>query len=255
MKTKAQPYDPSIFKILFFISLTLLAAVFTSSCGNSYLSSEPIEDPTSIPAVFAVGRIEDASSGEFSVTASAIFKGEWLTTVGFLDGLVELQDPQGNLHPMEQEFNRYGAPFYRTQLEGELQLDAFYTFRVTLPSGRLIVNSVKTPAQPLRIHAPAVGERILKAEPLQMQWSGWNDRAACILLSPEPHSLLDVFEVGGKLAEDDGNTTLLPESMQWVGTGPNQLSLARVNQARANGFALNSTVGAVLLVSQPVIVE
>jgi len=237
------------------ILFILLNALTISSCGTSNLSSEWIDDPTSIPANFAVGKIVDETSGHTSVVASAIFKGEGLTTVSFLDGTVELEDPQGNIIPLEIKTNRFGAPYYTAEIPAPLKLNSIYSFRVTLPSGRMIVNSIKTPGMDLEILSPETGTLVQKAAPLELRWSGWNTREAYILLSPETHRVLDVFESGGKLAEDDGLTVLLPESMRNVEQGRNVLSVARINRARANGFHPNSTVGAVILDSLSVTVE
>jgi len=252
---KEGSYHQTLWTISHLIFLTTINAFALTSCGMSGLSSETIEDPTSIPAVFALGRIMDESSGRTSVVASAVFKGEGLSTVRFLEGSVELEDPQGNIHALELAYNRFGAPYYSTSLPGALQLDSFYSFRVTLATGRLIVNSIKTPASDLEIQSPEPGEVIQKTAPLELRWSGWNNREAYILIGRETHTILDVFETGGKLAEDDGHTVLLPESMKNVTTGPNILSLARINRSRANGFHPNSTVGAALVNSRPVLVD
>lgn len=236
------------------IVLAVLNAFVLTSCGMSGLSEETIDDPTSIPALFVVGRVTDESGSGTSAVASAVFKGEWLTTVRILNGSVELEDPQGSIIPLGIAYNRFNAPYYSATLPEGIQLGSFYSFRVTLASGRMIVNSVKTPQHELQIHSPEPGGVVLKTEPLELRWSGWNDREACILIGPEPQTVLDVFETGGKLAEDDGHTILLPESMRNLAAGPNVLSLARANRARANGFHPSSTVGAVLVESCPVTV-
>jgi len=248
--------DPQLAWTFFLLMLSvILATVFQSSCGTSALSDEPIDDPTSLPAIFAVGKVVDESAGRTFATASAVFKGEGLTTVRLMGGSVELEDPQGNIHPMECSYNRLGAPYYTAPLPGSLELGAIYSFRVTLASGRMIVNSIKTPELDLQILSPGTGSTVAKRAPLELAWSGWNDRSALILIGPEQHTILDPFETGGKVAEDDGSTVLLPESMLALQPGPNLLSLARIGRTPANGFHPNSTVGAVLIATRPIYVD
>lgn len=237
------------------ILAVLLAACVNSGCGSSRLSDEPIDDPSSIPATFVVGKVADESAGRTLTRASAVFKGEGLTTIRLLGGSVELLDPRGNLHPMELSYNRLGAPYYTACLSEPLELDAIYSFRVTLPGGRMIENAIKTPRHDLEILSPAMGSTIDRWLPVELSWSGWNDRKALILIGPEEHTILDPFETGGKLAEDDGSTVLLPESLLNLERGRNLLSVARIDRTPANGFHRNSTVGAVLLATRPIFVD
>jgi len=248
--------DPQLAWTTFLLILSvLLAACFNHGCGSSRLSYAPIDDPSSIPATFAVGKVMDEFAGRTFTLASAAFKGEGLTTIRLLGGSVELQDPQGNIHPMELSYNRLGAPYYTVVLTDPLELGAIYSFRVTLPSGRMIENSITTPDYDLEIVSPAVGSTIDKWRPLELTWSGWNDRKALILIGPQEHTILDAFETGGKLAEDDGSTVLLPDSLFNLERGRNLLSVARIDRTPANGFHRNSTVGAVLLATRPVFVD
>jgi hypothetical protein len=233
----------------------LIALASLSGCGSSTLSDEEIEDPTGIPAVFAVSSITDGSLQEGKVTARAIFKGEGLTTVDLMNGEVEIEDPQGNIYPMAVGYNRLGAPSYKAELPREIELGAFYTFRVTLPSGRLIINSIKTPDQDLQVTEPFTGQVIERSEPVEVRWTGRSNRNVAIVIGPEQPNVLDFLQSGSANTADDGRSVLDPASMVRVREGENLLTVIRSRAARANGFHPGSRVGAVLLTSQPVIVD
>lgn len=226
-----------------------------SACGSSSLSDEEIEDPTGIPAILAVSSITNESTRESKVFAGAIFKGEGLTTVELMNGEVEIEDPQGNIYPLAVHYNNLGAPSYNAEIPGAIELGAFYSFRVTLPTGRLIINSIKTPDQDLQVIAPFTGQVIQKSDPVEVTWTGRSNRKAAIVIGPEQPNVLDFLQSGGANTSDDGRTVLEPSSMVKVHAGENLLTIIRSRDARANGFHPSSRVGAVLLTSQPVVVD
>jgi len=253
MKSTAlrQRFSGKMFPLIFLAAFPL----WFCGCGSSASSYEEIEDPTGMPAIFALSHIENEMTGDVEVAAGAIFKGEALTTVRLLNGDVELEDPQGNIHPLELQYNPSGAPYYSVELLEGLDLGGFYTFRVTLPNGRLTTNTIKAPEQDLEILEPARGEAIETSQPLEVRWTGRSHRRVSILVGPETPDIFNFLEIGGANTDDDGSSFLDPESLVRVHPGDNLLSMIRYTSAHANGFHNSSRVGAVLLTSRPIKIQ
>ena len=237
------------------LTMVLGVTLFTASCGTSTLSDEEIDDPTSVAALFTVSKVVDEATGEEQVRAGAVFKGERLRTVEFINAEMELEDPQGNIHPLDLQYNRLGSPFYEVELDGDLELGAFYSFRVTLANGRLIVNSIKTPDEALGIVHPAEGDYVDKTADLDVEWTGRSAGKVTITVGPEKPNLFNMLAVGGIRVDDDGRASLTPTHLANVLRGDNTLTIVRSNETAANGFHPSSMIGAVLVNSQDVVIE
>ncbi len=252
MKTKAIKINIFL-KTLPMLSGVALLTIFLG-CGASSRSSEEISDTTALPVHFALSRIYNEATEEETVKAEVIFKGEGFTTLKLFMGEVEIEDPQGNIYPLNLCYNNFGAPFYRAFLP-RLEFDSSYYFNVILANGRLISNSIKTPDDDLEILAPAEGQIIDKFEPLEVSWTGSGFGNVAAVISPQTPNIFNIFEIGGTVTHDDGRTIIEPEEMINVRPGNNYLTMTRRVNRFANGFGYFSKLTAVLITCQPVVVE
>ncbi len=245
-------------KKIFWTILTIFSglALLTTflGCGSSSRSSEEISDTTALPVHFALSRVYNEGTEEETVKAEVIFKGEGLTTVKLFRGQVEIEDPQGNIYPLDLCYNSFGAPFYRAFLP-RLEFDSSYYFNVILANGRLISNSIKTPDDDLEILAPAQGQVVDKFGPLEVSWTGNGFGHISAVISPQLPNIFNIFEIGGAVTDDDGRTIIEPDEMVNVRPGNNYLTLTRRVNRFANGFGHFSRLTAVLMTRQPIVVE
>jgi hypothetical protein len=256
---KFRPLQPrrSLLRAALAVSLLVMGSV--SACGTNTTTIEFI--PSQVLAQFAVfsDTTETATGSTTQVYAGAIFWQGILTRV-VEGGSVEVVAPGGTAYPMGLQYNPSGAAYYLVSLPS-FELNSAYTFRVTLPSGTHIDNSVTSPQNALAVTNPVVGETKYLLDPLVVDWTGGipltTKRVAIVLRQTGAADFFSVVGAGRVQALDigsyDGGILPVPITYAYareagdVGTGTRYLTVTRTETLSAGGFFAGSFTQASLI--------
>jgi len=245
--------------------LCLGALGLAGGCGSS---TTVTFIPSQITAQFAVfsDATEGVSGSNTSAYAGAIFW-QGVLTKQVVDGMVEVVEPGGTTVPLNLALNPAGAPYYIVQL-ASLQLNQQYTFRVVLPDGIVIENSITTPAESLAITSPALGTSFHLNDWLVVNWTGSNPgrNAAIVMRRASTAEFFSVVGTGRIQTVDDGNFdgtvppapapgTTVANALEAgdVGTpGARYLTVTRKNSSGVNGFLAGSFIQGSLVYAREV---